>query len=115
MYTLIIYFLFYFILDADKSRVLQYKTLNKLSSEIGNGFENLGIELGLDPALIEQIKNDHKTSTQLQIFHMLKKWKEIEKDNATRDVLRKAISETSRCVTYNRDAIESLLKGEKGD
>ncbi|XP_053389878.1 uncharacterized protein LOC128552843 [Mercenaria mercenaria] len=89
-------------------RRLTMKEYSTLSMGIGEGWQQIGLHLGLDDTSLQHISMDH-TCTVMRIFSMFKKWDSKENDRATLDVLVKAIQDCQQSTTVNWDVVKNVI------
>ncbi|XP_053391146.1 uncharacterized protein LOC128553975 [Mercenaria mercenaria] len=90
---------------------LTRKEYSTLSMAIGQGWKQIGLQLGLNEIELQHIVMNNQT-VDMQIYQMLLKWDKKENDKATLDVLIKAIANCSReCVNVNWDVLRNVING----
>ncbi|XP_053387163.1 uncharacterized protein LOC128546123 [Mercenaria mercenaria] len=95
---------------APKKRLTR-KGYSTLSMAIGQGWKQIGLQLGLHEIELQHIEMNNQT-VDMQIYQMLLKWDMKEDDKATLDVLVTAISNCSReCVNVDWDVLRNLING----
>ncbi|XP_053375425.1 uncharacterized protein LOC128547271 [Mercenaria mercenaria] len=95
--------------DIPKRRLTE-KQYSALSMGIGQGWQQIGRQLGLRDISLEQIDMDYK-STDMKIFYMFLKWDSIELDKATLDVLVKAVQECLQITSVDWDVVKNIVDG----
>lgn len=91
-------------------RLLSNKEFSKLARSIGQNWEFLARELGIDEPQIEQVNLD-KHTTAARIYEVFQIWSKKEADHATLDVLIKAVEECRNVLTVDNDTLKNLIDG----
>ncbi|XP_045175393.2 uncharacterized protein LOC123536342 [Mercenaria mercenaria] len=95
-------------------RSVPKRTLNKielstLSMAFEENWQQLGFQLGFDKAEIEVIDMKRRLTTSMKIFEMLTCWMNREVENATLDVLVRAINRCKRVLKIDKDVLRNLV------
>ncbi|XP_060601576.1 uncharacterized protein LOC132754861 isoform X2 [Ruditapes philippinarum] len=97
--------------DNVPKRKLSDKEYSTLAMAIGNGWDLLGSQLGLNYITLDHIRMD-KDNTAARIYEMFLKWDSQEGDQATLDVIVQAIENcNSEKVHVNLDVIKNIING----
>eukprot|EP00118_Oscarella_pearsei_P021036 m.233770 g.233770 ORF g.233770 m.233770 type:complete len:1538 (+) comp40099_c0_seq4:96-4709(+) len=72
------------------------KSLKRFARRLGPAWQDLATELGLEQTEIDTIKCDYSDDTAKQGYHALRKWKQKEGPQATREEVIKALKELKR-------------------
>lgn len=100
-------FLFYFCLVSTTARRPTDKELVLVSKHIGASYQLLGAYLGVKNTQMEQIRINHSSCIQTQIFKMLVLWRNHNDNQAHIGNLLSAIKET--CCNVNILEIEQIF------
>ena len=90
-------------------RELSRAELSSISMLIEDNWQHLGIQLGFHKAEIEQIDMSPNLTTSMKVFEVLSRWNNREIENATLDVLVKAINKCKKVLKYDKDMLRNLI------
>lgn len=106
-FAIVITFFFHFCLVSTTARRPTDKELVLVSKHIGAGYQLLGAYLGVKNTQMEQIRINHSSCIQTQIFKMLVLWRNHNDNQAHIGNLLFAIRET--CSDVNILEIEQIF------
>lgn len=95
---------------SNPDRIPTEKELVSVSKHIGSKFQLLGVYLGLTSTQLEQIRMNHGSDIQTQIFRILVSWRNENGSDATIKNLLHAVNET--CCTVDVLRIAKILNRE---
>ncbi|ESO91376.1 hypothetical protein LOTGIDRAFT_228817 [Lottia gigantea] len=84
--------------DEKKNKSLNEKNLLRLSNFFANGWEGVVLFLGNSEAQVYQDKENNRSSTQMQLFSALNRWRQRKARDATVKELLTAMRLCSSCI-----------------
>ncbi|XP_071097018.1 death domain-containing protein CRADD-like [Haliotis cracherodii] len=95
--------------DAVHISCLSEQLIERVAEHIGEGYEAVGIRLGLPKVFIDRCKMSH-SSHHMQVFFMLYTWRQTAGTQATVRVLMDVLMDSVHVCDVDMEAIVRLLK-----